>query len=85
MCIGFGGGFQSTHCGRVIVLLRQCHCGFVLGVCVYMGGGVDTPGDEASHPLAARPPQGLFIPFEWPVFHWEDRRLKPCLSQSLNS
>lgn len=43
---------------------------------VYMGGGVDTP--------ASRPPQGLFIPFERPVFHWGDRRLKPCLSQSLN-
>lgn len=51
---------------------------------MYMGGGVDTPGDEASHPPAARPPQGLFIPFERPVFHWGDRRLKPCLSQSLN-
>lgn len=38
--------------------------------CVYMGGGAGATGDEVSHPSGALPPQGVFILFERPAFHW---------------
>lgn len=83
-------------CGEVPVytlLRRNCNsqtmplwvCLGGLFECVYMGGGADAPGDEVSHPSGTLPPQGVFILFERPAFHWGwggGRRLKPSLSQS---
>lgn len=87
---GGGGGGGVSTVDESLYFADKAIVGFpweCVLMCAYgwwCGSIMDTRGDEASHPPAVIPPWGLFIPLERPAFHRGHRRLKPCLSPSLN-